>query len=741
MVSFGGRVTYTASLCFTGSPCQGDPDLLDLRVPIAMELWLISRGVVPAAFILGEDLANRLQAVLPLLPAGWTGVLLLRAAPRTLEDDELEGARTLDYRAASLSGSAVFMTSDPVHFRSSYTGGIGPPNATGVLELAPDGALRRAAGDLHRAGMDYLGSFYPMREAAPFGRVGEAVGSLELSAAGEGDLRTQPGTLSLASPEGSLQATGVSTYPPRRVDPRSGRPLLPDAPPDATCPTGTEPACLPGIPSVPRAFHDLCRWTRGAASILDRTACWLDLIGSMATTSGIPLGVALERILAGDVAGGLGDGASILQAIGGIPLDTARHVMVGLNRDPNDCTRGSFECDDFIFLSVDVEDFLTDEQEALLGCGPVWSSGCGLPGIFLAFAEAGAVLESFPPLDSGGPRSVPAPGCTREQAGVTVRLPGCRGPGDTAYDPNVDGTVSADGFGAGFNTDDELLHPFTGVPFEREFAALSWNWLMMPTTMSLGPPPDGYDPNQPASPDRCSFQRPELCYGPAVRLSSYAIEPLPDDPSGSELRWLWQTGAEYRITEATGIWEAFRGGTAHVFGPGRTEGVQAHVPILLAARTDSDGDGLIDWDDNCPDSANSDQEDVDGFGDACDVCPATPDDLQEDADGDGVGDACDNCRLVFNPDQADANASEDDGASLEGVQPYGDACDADLDGDGIVGPADFFGVFRPCLGADLGARPECRVADLDGDGTVGAADVFSRLRPALGSAPGPGVTE
>ncbi len=100
----------------------------------------------------------------------------------------------------------------------------------------------------------------------------------------------------------------------------------------------------------------------------------------------------------------------------------------------------------------------------------------------------------------------------------------------------------------------------------------------------------------------------------------------------------------------------------------------------------------------------------------------------------------DNCRDVANPAQEDVDAGQDDDSSLPGTQSYGDACDVDLDNDGVVGPSDFFGSFRPCLGADLGLSPECLRADLDGDGIVGAADFFSRLRPALGSPPGPGTT-
>lgn len=121
-------------------------------------------------------------------------------------------------------------------------------------------------------------------------------------------------------------------------------------------------------------------------------------------------------------------------------------------------------------------------------------------------------------------------------------------------------------------------------------------------------------------------------------------------------------------------------------------------------------------------------------GDGCtDLC------IEEDLDLDGVGDLSDNCLDVPNPDQADANAGEDDDTSIPGVQHYGDACDPDLDNDGLVSPADFFSLFRPCLGAAVESDPDCAPADFDGDGVVSAADFFSTMRPSLGGAPGPGV--
>jgi hypothetical protein len=95
-----------------------------------------------------------------------------------------------------------------------------------------------------------------------------------------------------------------------------------------------------------------------------------------------------------------------------------------------------------------------------------------------------------------------------------------------------------------------------------------------------------------------------------------------------------------------------------------------------------------------------------------------------DADRDSVDDAQDGCLGAYNPDQLDTNQNG-----------YGNACDADYDGDGVVGVSDFvrlgaaFGTHTDDPGFDPGL-------DAEGDAAIGMSE-FMILGRSFGGAPGP----
>ena len=128
---------------------------------------------------------------------------------------------------------------------------------------------------------------------------------------------------------------------------------------------------------------------------------------------------------------------------------------------------------------------------------------------------------------------------------------------------------------------------------------------------------------------------------------------------------------------------------------------------LTPASVDNDEDGILNTEDNCPNTYNPGQEDT---------------------DDDGVGDACDNCQDAANPDQGDEDA---DG--------QGDACDActDSDGDGYGNPG-FPG--NTCLEdncPDVSNPNQAPVerGDINCEGGINVLDVLATVNHILGTAP------
>jgi len=140
--------------------------------------------------------------------------------------------------------------------------------------------------------------------------------------------------------------------------------------------------------------------------------------------------------------------------------------------------------------------------------------------------------------------------------------------------------------------------------------------------------------------------------------------------------------------------------------------------IGIQPEPDSDSDGLLNSDDNCPTEYNPDQTDTDGdgLGDVCDNCMNDPNPSQGDVDGDGMGNVCDpdadddgilneadNCDLVINPAQQDGDGDDVGDACdncLEVQNPYqydenfdgvGDACDGEMHIQSYILPDGYLG--------------------------------------------------
>ncbi|MBT5922816.1 MAG: hypothetical protein HOH29_03700 [Cellvibrionales bacterium] len=135
-----------------------------------------------------------------------------------------------------------------------------------------------------------------------------------------------------------------------------------------------------------------------------------------------------------------------------------------------------------------------------------------------------------------------------------------------------------------------------------------------------------------------------------------------------------------------------------------------------ACDDDIDGDTVLNVNDNCPSVANTDQQDSDNdlTGNACDSTP------NGDTDLDTIDNATDNCPAVANTDQNDIDQDN-----------LGDVCDLDIDGDGVPNAIELAVGTNPSNANDAAQAAQ---AVIDGLNNGGTGDVEEVQIPMIGGA-------
>jgi hypothetical protein len=255
----------------------------------------------------------------------------------------------------------------------------------------------------------------------------------------------------------------------RNVDVSTGRPLTlfgdPLTPDNALAQSsgnrqGFDVGCKASL-----GFGDnaLLALTGGLGTVPDLSqTCIGDVVNLPDPLEVLGLEVTVPNAFGALLAGQAGGQLLFSLALGSLGISTTRS-LVPLIHDPNDGPNGGGFFGDHAqipaFSTSNLSYYLTDQQEALLGCGPFFDTDCDVDGIDFYNSEGSVLVQSFPGFESN-------PVATRYVDGQVVILPGARGPGDADYDVDVDGT------------------PPPG--FDSEMAALSANFALTIAALGVG---------------------------------------------------------------------------------------------------------------------------------------------------------------------------------------------------------------------------------------------------------------
>jgi hypothetical protein len=391
-----------------------------------------------------------------------------------------------------------------------------------------------------------------------------AASFLLMSGGSHRDLRDAPGALLIFTDGGVLIAIAdedARRFAPWRRDPESGRPLRADAPDGSRCATGTDAACwrpgdevpystrvaeslgatlLPPIleepvgPSLNQSLYTMICASSIGFSTLDRSAC------AQSTSSPVPdtrrRSLSIWTMQSNVLAGNRTAATLATNFLTGTPIP-----LVPLNEDPCDrffsngqggCTNIAARAPTAFFgagAASTLNEVLTDEQEALLGCGPFYGTDCEADGIDLLNVERSVLLQSFVPFEGVDHGYFPMR-FESWQYGNGLSQPGFRG-GPVNIDPfHGPKGQCAGATQLGIPCTDLAGAPLagggygnaTGQVFQSEMAALSFN--MQNLLVAFSVPSDAavasgrielneLDASDPFSrePNQCSFAQPQYC--------------------------------------------------------------------------------------------------------------------------------------------------------------------------------------------------------------------------------------